>query len=148
MASLAKAIALAAAAHQDQEQKNGLPYILHSIRVMLKMDGEIEMVAAILHDVVEDTYWTLDELSVEGFSPEIIELVDLLTRRENESYTEFISRIKDNRKATRVKIADLEDNMNVQRLSDVTGEDLTRLTRYHRYWMELKNINSDGEVKA
>jgi len=79
MSILGKAIALAAAAHQDQEDKNGQPYILHPIRVMMKRDSDLEITAAILQDVAEDTNWTFDQLKAEGFSDVIIDLVSIVS---------------------------------------------------------------------
>jgi len=90
---LAKAIAIAAQAHQAQAHqaqldKAGAPYILHPLRMMLRMSSETEMMAAILHDVVEDTDWTLDGLRQAGFSDEVVQAVECLTHREHETYDE------------------------------------------------------------
>ena len=140
MSTLGRAIAIAAEAHQKQLDKAGVPYILHPIRVMLKQTGETDMMAAILHDVVEDTDWTLDQLRSEGFSEEIVEAVDCLSRREGETYEAFTERVKTSAIARRVKVADLEDNMDVKRLPDVTERSVERLRLYHRVWGELKGL--------
>ena len=137
MATLEKAILLAAQAHRGQKDKAGAPYILHPLRMTLKMNSEMEMTAAVLHDVVEDTGWTLEALRREGFAEAVVEAVDCLTRRDGESYQEFIDRAKRNRLARSVKIADLEDNMDIRRLGKLTGKDLERLERYHRAWLTL-----------
>lgn len=137
MSNLEKAIIIAAKAHQGQEDKAGYPYILHPIRMMLCMSSEIEMIIAVLHDVVEDTDWTLSDLQKEGFSAEVLEAVDCLTRRDGESYEKFISRVRANPIARRVKIADLEDNMNIKRISNLTEKDMERLKKYHRVWLAL-----------
>src|SRR6266567_9334971 len=108
MATLAKAIAIAAQAHQAQLDKAGAPYILHPLRMMLRMSSETEMMAAILHDVVEDTDWTLDGLRQAGFSDEVVQAVECLTHREHETYDEFIAfiaRVRTNPIATKVKLA-------------------------------------------
>lgn len=137
MANLEKAIIIAAQAHQGQKDKAGYPYILHPLRMMLRISSETERIIAVLHDVVEDTDWTLDALSKEGFPAEVLEAVDCLTRRDDESYEEFIERVKVNPIARRIKIADLEDNMDIRRISNLTKKDIQRLKKYHHVWLVL-----------
>jgi (p)ppGpp synthase/HD superfamily hydrolase len=144
MSNLGRAIAIAASAHQDQLDKNGTSYILHPIRMMLKMDGEEQMIAAVLHDVIEDTQWTIDQLRAEGFSDRIIHLVDLLSRKPLESYAEFIERVRTDPVAVKIKIADLEDNMDLTRLSEIKDVDISRLKRSHQYWLSLQENNEHG----
>ncbi len=141
MATLAKAIAIAAQAHQEQHDKAGAPYILHPLRMMLRMSSETEMIAAVLHDVVEDTDWTLDKLRQAGFSEEVVHAVECLTHRDHETYEEFIARASTNVIARKVKLADLEDNMDMRRLSAVTEQDAQRLHKYHRAWMALRQVS-------
>lgn len=141
MATLAKAIAIAAQAHQEQLDKAGAPYILHPLRMMLRMRSETEMMAAILHDVVEDTDWTLDKLRQAGFSDEVVQAVECLTHRDRETYEEFIARVSVNPVARQVKLADLEDNMDMRRLSTVTEQDVQRLHKYHQAWMTLRQVS-------
>ncbi len=140
MATLGRAIAIAAAAHQAQLDKSGKAYILHPLRMMFKMATDEERMAAILHDVVEDSDWTLDGLRQEGFSEEVLLAVDSLTNRDGENYEQFIERVKQNPLAIRVKIADLEDNMDMQRLSQFGEKEVERLKKYHRHWLELKRF--------
>ncbi len=137
MATLEKAILIAAQAHLGQRDKGGAPYILHPLRMMMRMESEAAMIAAVLHDVVEDSDWTLEQLRGEGFSEEVLQAVDCLTRRDDESYDEFVTRAQANPIARRVKIADLEDNMNVKRLGKMTAKDLARIEEYHRAWRAL-----------
>ena len=137
MATLERAVQIAAGAHLGQRDKSGAPYLLHPLRMMLRMDSEPAMIAAILHDVVEDSEWTIDRLRAEGFSEDILRAVDCLTHREGESYETFVKRVKTDALARRVKLADLEDNMNLKRLSQVTPKDLARLEKYHRAWLSL-----------
>jgi (p)ppGpp synthase/HD superfamily hydrolase len=137
MATLGKAIAIAAQAHQDQYDKAGAPYILHPLRMMLRMSSEIEMMAAILHDVVEDTDWTLDKLRQVGFTEQVVQAVECLTHRNYETYDEFIARVRTNTIARKVKLADLEDNMDMRRLSTLTEKDTERLHKYHQAWLAL-----------
>ena len=137
MATLEDAILLAVQAHRGQADKTGAPYILHPLRLMLRLRSPAEMMAAVLHDVVEDTPWTLAALQEAGYPPEVVEAVDRLTRREEESYEAFIARVKQNPLAARVKLADLEDNMDIRRLQELQDRDVERLQRYRRAWAEL-----------
>jgi (p)ppGpp synthase/HD superfamily hydrolase len=143
-ANLEKAIATAAKAHEGQLDKAGMPYILHSLRLMLKMDSETEMIAAVLHDVIEDSETTAGDLADMGFSDEVLKAVVCLTRRENESYEDLIERAKANPISRKVKIADLEDNMDIKRLDSLTEKDVQRLGKYHRMWRKLTDAVSRG----
>lgn len=140
-ATVEDAVSIAARAHRGQTDKAGAPYLLHPLRMMLRMETEAAMMAAVLHDVVEDTGWTLERLRGEGFPDEVVEAVDCLTRREGESYEEFVERARANPIARRVKIADLEDNMNVRRFGRLGAKDLERLEKYHRAWCVLTNAD-------
>ena len=132
-----RAIRIAVEAHRGQKDRAGAPYILHPLRMMFRLQTDAERMAAVLHDVVEDTDWTLDQLRAEGFPEEVVAAVDHLTRRDGESYEEFVIRAAAHPVARRVKIADLEDNMDVRRMGTVTEQDGDRLTRYHRAWRSL-----------
>jgi (p)ppGpp synthase/HD superfamily hydrolase len=101
------------------------------------MESEAAMIVAVLHDVVEDSDWTLEQLRSEGFSEEVLQAVDCVTHREGESYDEFVERVRANAIACNVKIADLEDNMNVKRIGEMTPKDLARIEKYHRAWRIL-----------
>ena len=137
MSTLAKAIAIAAQAHVDQVDKAGQPYILHPLRMMQRLDHSDAQIVAILHDVVEDTPITLDDLQAAGFAVAIIAAVEAVTRRAEESYEQFIERLQDNVLARQVKLADLEDNMDLTRIRTLTPADLARVERYHRAWIQL-----------
>lgn len=132
MATLERALVIAAEAHQGTLDKGGAPYILHPLRLMQQMTTPDEQIVALLHDVVEDSPWTLDALRAEGFSEEIVSAIDGLTRREGETYDDFIARGVSNPVARRVKLADIEDNMDLRRLGDIGEKDLERLQRYQR----------------
>lgn len=136
-ATIEDAISIAALAHKGQKDKAGAPYLLHPLRMMLRMNSEAAMMVAVLHDVVEDTDWTLEQLHEAGFSDEVIEAVDCLTHRKGESYEEFVERVQTNPIARQVKVADLEDNMNICRISQIGAKDLERLEKYHRAWCVL-----------
>lgn len=129
---LGRAVAIAATAHQHQLDKANAPYILHPLRLMFKGRNLAEQMVAILHDVVEDSDWTLERLAEEGFNPDVLAAVDALTHRPNESYDQFIDRILLNSLATQVKLYDLEDNMTLTRLTSLSDKDLERLQKYHK----------------
>ncbi|NRR01548.1 HD domain-containing protein [Brevibacillus sp. RS1.1] len=140
MSTLEKAIVIATQAHAGQVDKGGNPYILHPLRIMLKMSTVETMISAVLHDVLEDTDVTVGELRNEGFSEEIIAAVIALTRNEDETYMEFVGRTKQNPIARLVKLGDLEDNSDLSRIPDPTEKDHERLLRYKRAIKELLSI--------
>jgi (p)ppGpp synthase/HD superfamily hydrolase len=146
MASLERAIQLAVQAHAGQKDKGGEPYILHPLRLMFKLHGETERIVAVLHDVVEDSDWTLDRLRDEGFGDEVLVAIDHLTRRKKEPYEDFIERANTNALARTVKIADLRDNLDESRLSELADEDTTRMSRYRRALIGL--LGSHTTVSA
>lgn len=140
MPTLEDAIALAMEAHRGQKDRVGEPYILHPLRVMFRLGWdapEAARIAAVLHDVVEDTAIQLRDLRRLGYSEEVLAAVELLSRRPDESYEQFIERVLPNSIARRVKRADLEDNMELRRLPTVTAEDLERLARYRAAWARI-----------
>jgi (p)ppGpp synthase/HD superfamily hydrolase len=105
---------------------------------MFQQKDEVAMAAAVLHDVVEDTPVTLEQLRQDGFSEEIVAAVAVLTHDPQDSYEDYVARIKTNPVARAVKLSDLEDNMRLQRMSSLTEKDWIRLQRYHRAWQELR----------
>ncbi|HOQ36958.1 MAG TPA: GTP pyrophosphokinase [Acetivibrio sp.] len=129
---LDKAIRIAATAHEGQTDKAGQPYILHPLRVMFMLRKETEKICAVLHDVFEDTDITIEYLRKEGFSEEVLIALNALTRRENESYDDFIGRVIENKTACKVKLADLSDNMDLSRISNPTREDYNRIEKYRK----------------
>lgn len=131
MSNLDKAIEIATKAHAGQKDKAGQAYILHPLRVMLRVKGEVEKIVAVMHDVIEDSDFSLQDLKNQGFSDEIIEAIDCLTKRDSEDYKDFILRVSMNRLARRVKIEDIKDNLDLDRLEEVTNKDLKRIKKYH-----------------
>jgi hypothetical protein len=129
---LNKALEIAAKAHAGQVDKGGNLYILHPLRVMITRETELERICAVLHDVVEDSDITLEDLKKEGFSEEVIRVLDCLTKREGEDYNAFIDRVLTNETACHVKLADLIDNMNLTRIPNPTAEDEERLRKYQK----------------
>lgn len=130
MSTLERAIEIAAAAHAGQVDKAGQPYILHPLRVMLQLEGASERIAAVLHDVVEDTAVTLEQLVAEGFSAEVVAAVQALTKRPGESRLDAASRAAQDSIACAVKLADNADNMDLSRLPHPTERDFARLREY------------------
>jgi hypothetical protein len=112
--------------------KGGEPFILHPLRVMLRLSTAEERIVAVLHDLVEDTAATTHDLEREGFTETIIEAVLALTRQEGEPYEDFIRRVAKDTIACRVKRVDLEDNSDLSRIPAPTEKDLARVQKYHR----------------
>lgn len=134
---LERAVQIAAQAHAGQRDKYGAPYLLHPLRVMDRVRSLPEKIVAVLHDVVEDTSWTFDDLRSEGFPEDQIAALDCLTKRDGEEYPAFVQRSASNPLARRVKLADLEDNMDLRRMGTVAEKDLPRLNKYLKAWREL-----------
>lgn len=134
MSTLERAIALAAEAHAGVRDKGGSPYILHPLRVMLRVRGDHQRMAAVLHDVVEDTPVTLAQLHELGFPEPVVAGVNALTKREDieKNYFEFVERAGADDVARAVKLADIEDNMDRSRIPNPTERDEIRLVQYRR----------------
>jgi (p)ppGpp synthase/HD superfamily hydrolase len=115
MATIEKALQIAAKAHEGQKDKEGLPYVLHPLRVMQKVQGVEAMIVGVLHDVIEDTSVTADDLRQAGFSEQVVAAVLCVTHRKDEPYADYVVRCKSNEVARRVKLADLEDNSRLDR---------------------------------
>lgn len=132
MATLERAIEIAKQAHAGQVDKGGEDYIGHPLRVMEMCDTEEEKIVGVLHDVVEDSDWTFEMLEAEGFASEVIEALKCVTKlSKDEDYDEFIKRVMRNELAMRVKVKDLEDNLDLSRIPDVTQIDIERGAKYY-----------------
>jgi len=133
MSTLERAIAIAAAAHEGQRDKADAPYILHPLRVMLRVTSEAERITAVLHDVVEDCAgWSFERLLGEGFPVAIIEALKSVTKHNGEAYEDFVKRACENPIGRRVKLSDLHDNCDLSRISNPTAQDRERIARYRR----------------
>jgi guanosine-3',5'-bis(diphosphate) 3'-pyrophosphohydrolase len=130
MSTLERAIELAARAHAGQRDKGDQPYILHPLRVMQAVSGESERIAAVLHDIVEDTQTTFEGLLAEGFSADVVDAVRALTKFEGETREQAARRIVGNPIARAVKLADIADNMDLSRIPNPTERDVERLREY------------------
>lgn len=139
---LANAIALASEKHKGQFDKGGMPYILHPLRVMhyLKSDDLELMAIAVLHDVIEDTDVTFEDLKNLGMSERVIAGVKALTKIPGQTPEEYLAVIKDNIDAIKVKLADLRHNMDARRLKGVTEKDRARLDKYAKMYYALKDL--------
>ena len=116
MATIEKALQIAARAHEGQKDKEGLPYILHPVRVMMSVEGEETQIVAVLHDVIEDTSVTAEDLRKAGFSEEVVAAVLCVTHRKDEPYADHVVRCKGNEIARGVKLSDLTDNWRLDRM--------------------------------
>jgi len=132
MSDLIKAISIATYAHKNQVDKGGKPYIGHPLRIMKHMATDAARIVAVLHDVIEDSDYSLDDLVAVGFSEEIVQAVEVLTRQKGESYKNYLRRIQTNPIAITVKLADLQDNMDLTRLPTITEKDIERQKKYSR----------------
>ena len=132
-----KALQIAIRAHKGQKDKAGHDYILHPIRVSERCDDPRAKIVALLHDTIEDTDVTADYLREEGFTEEIVEAVLAVTRSEGEEYDDYVRRAAQNELGRMVKRADLEDNMDIRRLPELTDRDVERLRKYLRAWQYI-----------
>lgn len=138
MTMLNKAIEIATKAHDGQADKAGQPYIGHPLRVMAMGTTEEEKIVGVLHDVVEDSDWTFERLTAEGFSSEVVDALRCVTKlSESEPYDKFIQRVKANPLAVKVKINDLTDNMDIRRLAYISEKDVKRLRKYLKAYKQL-----------
>ncbi len=137
MSTFEDALAIAVQAHRGQVDKAGEPYIMHPLRVMMRVTTPVERIVAVLHDVVEDSPTTLDDLRAAGFGEEIVRAVDHLSRRDGETYEDYVERAAQDPLAHRVKLADLEDNMTITRLQTLDARAVERLGRYMRAYRRL-----------
>lgn len=106
---------------------------------MDKMDNESEMVVALLHDVIEDSELTAQDLLSQGFPNYVVQSVVCLTKKDDEEYEDFIERVSTNALATKFKMADLEENLNVLRLKSLGDKELRRIAKYHKAWKRLSS---------
>ena len=137
--TLERAIAIAAAAHAGQVDKGGAPYILHPLKVMLRMTTLEERIVAVLHDVVEDCGISLNDLRKEGFSEEVLTAIESVTKVPGESYEDFVERAAQNPIGRVVKLADLEENSDLSRIASPSWDDLERVEKYRRAIARLRS---------
>ncbi len=131
------ALKIATDAHKGQVDKAGVEYINHPLKVASLVYNENEKIVALLHDTIEDTYITEQHLIDYGFSNEIIEAVKVLTHSKDVPYMDYIQKIKGNKLARKVKIADLTHNSDLTRLKNITEKDRKRCEKYKKALMYL-----------
>ena len=131
-----KALRLCFEAHKDQLDKSGLPYVFHPFHLAEQMDTEETVCVALLHDVVEDTDYTLEDLIAMGFPKPVTDALALMTHDENVPYLDYVSKLKDNPVARQVKLADLKHNSDLTRLDRIDEKALERVEKYRKA-MEL-----------
>lgn len=137
---LEKALEIAIEAHKGQFDKSGKDYILHPLYLMVRCKDGKQRIVAVLHDVVEDSNYTLEDIKNLGFDIEIIEALDCLTHKKGEDYFEYIKRVKTNELATYVKCLDLAHNGDISRLKTITEKDVKRVEKYAKALQMLRDI--------
>lgn len=141
---LDKMLLLSTNAHHGQFDKGGNPYILHPIRVMsfLKTDDEELQCIALGHDVIEDTKVTYADLRESGMSQRVIDGIRALTKQPGQTLEEYKESVFSNVDAMRVKLCDLRHNSDIRRLKGVTDKDIDRMSKYHKFYLEIQNVLS------
>jgi (p)ppGpp synthase/HD superfamily hydrolase len=124
------AVSIAKEAHKGQKDKAGADYILHPLRVADRCSDMEEKIVAVLHDVIEDTNVNENYLLEKGFPENIVNAVLAISRKKEESYEDFVKRVKLNPISRKVKIHDLEDNLDLRRLDFITEKDVERINKY------------------
>lgn len=140
MKDLSEILEFACNKHGHQIDKAGMPYIFHIVEVSLGVDDTREKAVAFLHDVLEDTDTTADELLEFGIEPEVVEAVEILTRKKNEDYMEYIKKVATNPLSRNVKMSDLRHNMKIERIPNPTEKDYARLEKYKKAYEYLENL--------
>jgi (p)ppGpp synthase/HD superfamily hydrolase len=144
-----KAMILMYENHKNQFDKSGIPYIFHPWHVAEKMVDEDTTIVALMHDLIEDTNITIEEISSMGFNDKVVTALSLLTHEKNTNYFEYIEKLSKNKIARKVKISDLEHNMDLTRLNEVTRQDPKRIAKYKKYvesWKYLKKLELEEEA--
>lgn len=147
MATLEKAISIALEAHAGILDKTSAPYILHPLRIMLQMNTQEEMIVAVLHDVIEDSDYTLAKLRETGFSETVLEALESVTKKPEESYEAYILRAGSNDLGRKIKYADLLDNLDISRIQKLTDRDLSRIQKYHHALKLLAGVRPPAATK-
>lgn len=138
-----KALKLSFAAHKDQLDKSGMPYVYHPFHVAEQMTTEEATVVALLHDVVEDTDYTLQDIADMGFPKPVCDALALLTHDDAEPYLDYVARLKNDPIARAVKLADLRHNSDLRRLDRVDDEALRRVEKYKKAMAILMEQEQD-----
>lgn len=151
MATIETALQIAAAAHAGQRDKEGRPYILHPLRAMMSVEGDDAQIVAVLHDVIEDTPVTADDLRRAGFAEHVVAAVLCVTHDKSEPYADYVVRCRGNEIARRVKLADLADNTRLDRTilrADRVEHDMARVRRYLLAYKFLTDQITEAEYRT
>ena len=135
------ALKLCFEAHKDQIDKSGMPYVFHPFHLAEQMADENTTIVALLHDVIEDTEYTLDDLRKFGFAEDVLSAISLMTHADDVTYMEYVAKIKTNPIAKAVKLADLKHNSDLSRLDRITQTDEERAKKYKQAIELLENSN-------
>ena len=127
-----KALKLCFEAHKNQTDKTGLPYVFHPFHLAEQMTDEYTTVTALLHDVVEDTDYTLNDLQEMGYPDEVIQALSLLTHDDGSEYMDYVKRLKNNPIARAVKLADLKHNSDLSRYDTIDNQAIKRTAKYQQ----------------
>jgi (p)ppGpp synthase/HD superfamily hydrolase len=150
MADLDEALVLVSTNFRGVTDKSGAPYVLHCIRAMMSVNSLDAKMVAVMHDLVEDTSITLDDLRTKGFSDAVVEAVGLVTHRSDVSYEDYIVRIKTNPLALEVKLADLKDNTSLGRAlyrEESKKRDSTRIQKYLISYQFLTDVIDEASYR-
>ena len=147
MSTLENAITLAVQLHAGQLDKGDQPYILHPLRVMLQLQQPDQQIVAVLHDILEDTHTTAQDLQNLGFQTHIIQAIQALTKLPHETRVQAAMRTAQNPLTCAVKIADVKDNMNLARIPNPTARDLARLEEYRKVLDILQKAQQQSRIK-
>ena len=137
-----KALRLCFEAHRDQTDKSGLPYVFHPFHVAEQMPDEKTTIVALLHDVIEDTPYTLSDLRDLGFEEDVLAALELMTHDRNVPYMDYVAKIRENPIVRTVKLADLRHNSDLTRLDET---DETALRRLEKYKAAIRFLSEDPE---
>jgi len=136
-----KALNLMYEAHKGQKDKGNIPYVFHPYHIAEQMNTEDEIIVALLHDVIEDTNITLEDIKSYGFNNNILEALKVITHDKNINYIDYINKISKNKLATKIKIRDLKHNIDISRIPNPTEEDYNRVNQYKKA-LEILNKNN------
>ena len=142
-----KAMKLCFDAHKNQVDKSGMPYVFHPFHVAEQMKDEVTTIVALLHDVVEDTDYTLDDIAAKGFGQDVVDALALMTHDKNVPYLDYVARIRNNPVARAVKLADLAHNSDPTRLDVIDEKAKERLDKYQKAIAILKSNDCPNKCK-
>lgn len=139
---------IAVKAHAGQIDKAGHPYILHPLRMMINARTEKEKITALLHDVIEDSTITLEALRKEGFTEDVLVALRFLARGSSIHYEKYLENLATNTLARKVKLLDLNDNMDIKRIENPQTEDIVRWQKYQKAYAYLIQIENEEKELA